>query len=360
MVAISFVFLRFVPTDPVPPVIAITPTQRPAPGPNYPASTAITGISWTSPPIREGCGDNVPITWGVDDELYTALGDCGGFGKVRASTSVAQITDEGNPLAFSGVNLWSLPEHGGKSGRKISGLIAEGAVLYALFRNADFRGRASQIGYSLDSGVTWKFAPWLFTTSMGYPSFVNYGKGGAGAPDHFVYIVSPDGPSAYAPDPARPGMILARVPKDQLIRQDAYQYFTGVVGGRPQWSTDVRRRAFAFSCRRSMCLRGQVSYDAPLGRYLWWQQIYAGDVDTRETGGFAVYEAPHLWGPWRTVFYTTDALLDPSFADPPGESGTFPTKWMSADGRTVHLVCSCRNAFTIRRAVLTVSGTLLP
>jgi hypothetical protein len=332
----------------------------PPPKANYPASTTITGITWTSALRRAGCGDNVPTTWGADNAIYTAFGDCSGFGKLRSSTTVGRVTDTGNPLAFTGKDIWDLREPGGKSGRKISGLIAEGGVLYALFRNANFHGRASQIGYSLDSGITWKFAPWLFTTSMGYPTFVNFGKAGAGAPDSFVYIVSPDSSSAYGPDPARPGMILARVPKDQLLSQSAYQYFTGLAAGRPQWSTDVSRRAFSFTCRNTQCVRGQVSYDAALGRYLWWQQNYVGTVDTRQSGGFGVYEAPNLWGPWHTVYYTTDSLADPSFADPPGESGSFPTKWMSLDGRTVYLVCSCRNAFTVRRAMLNVSANLVP
>ena len=38
----------------------------------------------------------------------------------------------------------------------------------------------------------------------------------------------------------------------------------------------------------------------------------------------------------------------------PGESAGFPTKWMTADGRTLHLVFSGRDSFSVRRATLIV------
>jgi hypothetical protein len=40
----------------------------------------------------------------------------------------------------------------------------------------------------------------------------------------------------------------------------------------------------------------------------------------------------------------------------PGETASFPTKWMSADGRTLHLVFSGDDHFCVRKAILTVSG----
>lgn len=34
----------------------------------------------------------------------------------------------------------------------------------------------------------------------------------------------------------------------------------------------------------------------------------------------------------------------------PGETSSFPTKWISADGRTAHLVCSGNDHFSVREA----------
>ena len=39
----------------------------------------------------------------------------------------------------------------------------------------------------------------------------------------------------------------------------------------------------------------------------------------------------------------------------PGETCSFPTKWMSADGKTVYLVFSGDDCFSVRRADLTVA-----
>ena len=60
------------------------------------------------------------------------------------------------------------------------------------------------------------------------------------------------------------------------------------------------------------------------------------------------FDAPEPWGPWTTVCYV------PRWDVEPGESANFPTKWMSADGRTVHLVYSGGDSFNVRRAVLTL------
>jgi hypothetical protein len=39
----------------------------------------------------------------------------------------------------------------------------------------------------------------------------------------------------------------------------------------------------------------------------------------------------------------------------PGETGSFPTKWMSADGKTLWLVFSGNDAFSVRQATLSVN-----
>ena len=72
-------------------------------------------------------------------------------------------------------------------------------------------------------------------------------------------------------------------------------------------------------------------------------QIVADQRDTRYAGGFGIYEAPEPWGPWSTIYYTTDWDVGP------GETCSLPTKWMSADGMTLHLVFSGDDCFSVRR-----------
>jgi hypothetical protein len=66
----------------------------------------------------------------------------------------------------------------------------------------------------------------------------------------------------------------------------------------------------------------------------------------RFQGGFGIYDAPEPWGPWTTVFFTPDWDVGP------GETSSFPTAWMSADGKTLHLMFSGDDSFSVRKAML--------
>jgi hypothetical protein len=66
----------------------------------------------------------------------------------------------------------------------------------------------------------------------------------------------------------------------------------------------------------------------------------------RFQGGFGIYEAPEPWGPWRTIYFTADWDVGP------GETSSLPPKWMSKDGKTVHLVFSGDDCFSVRKATL--------
>lgn len=218
-----------------------------------------------------------------------------------------------------------------------SGMLMVDHVLYMWVRNA----ANSQLGWSRDHGRTWTWADWKFTHSFGCPTFLNFGKNYASARDPYVYVYSPDIDSAY--DHAD-RMVLTRAPKDQLRDRAAYEFFVKLdAQGQPNWSKDLAARGAVFS-NPGACYRSGLTYNAPLKRYLWWQ---AGTgVDSRFKGGFAVYDAPEPWGPWTVAFSTETWDVGP------GESGSFPTKWISADGCTVHLVFSGEDCFSVRRGAL--------
>src|SRR5262245_29203472 len=147
-------------------------------------------------------------------------------------------------------------------------------------------------------------------------------------------------------------MVLARVPKAKITEQAAYEFFKGVdADGKPTWSKTIADRGPVFT-HTNRCYRSGITYNAALKRYLWVQIIpdtNGKKADTRFEGGFALYDAPEPWGPWTTVFFTEKWDVGP------GESAHFPTKWVSADGRTLHLVFSGDDHFSVRKANLTVS-----
>lgn len=324
-------------------------SAREAPGAApYPPSPVIRQVVWAPKAgitRRAPGGDNWPMTWGDDDAQYTAYGDGNGFEPfVPEKLSLGFAKVAGPAEQFTAGNLRTATGEfpgDGRSGRKASGILMVDGVLYVLARNRD----NGQLGWSRDRGATWTWADWRFETSFGCPTFLNYGKNYAGARDGFVYVFSFDNDSAYEPADR---MVLARVPKARLTERAAYEFFVGLdAAGQPTWSRDIARRGAVFT-NPGNCFRGGISYDAGLKRYLWCQILphSTHPQGQRFQGGFGIYDAPEPWGPWTTVFYTTDWDVGP------GESSSLPTKWMSADGRTVHLVFSGDDSFSVRRATL--------
>ncbi len=288
--------------------------------------------------------DNWPITWADDDSLYTAYGDGYGFEpKIPDKLSLGFAKVLGGPANFRGINIRSASgeqKGSGRKGKKASGMLMVDGLLYMFVRNAG----NSQLAWSSDQEKNWTWCDWKFTASFGCPTFLNFGKNYAGARDGYVYVYSPDSDNAYD---AADRMLLARVPKEQITKREAYEFFTGLdkTGG-PLWTTDLGQRKAVFS-QPGKCGRSAVTYNPGLKRYLWCQTLPGGDARFR--GGFGVYDAPEPWGPWTTAYYTENWDVGP------GETSSFPTKWMSKDGRTQYLVFSGEDYFAVRKAVLTVA-----
>jgi len=330
------------------PAKAKAPSARPA-GP-YPPSKLITHITWApkSSIIRKASGsDNWPCTWGDDNAIYTAYGDGWGFEpKVtgKLSLGLARVTGEAD--GFRGVNIRSATGEAvgdGARGKKASGMLMVDGVLYMWVRNAA-KGEQSQLAWSADHGKTWTWADWKLEP-LGYCTFINFGPNYAGARDEYVYVVSHDSPSAYKPADR---FVLLRVPADKITDRTAYEFFAGPdAAGKGTWSKQFARRAGVFE-HKGLCMRSGLTYNAPLKRYLWVQVLPVGQP--RFAGGFGVYEAPEPWGPWATVYFTRQWDVGP------GETASFPPRWISADGKTVHLVFSGGDCFSVRKATLTVSG----
>lgn len=316
--------------------------------PPYPPSPVIRSIRWASEQeiIRKAEGsDNWPVTWADDDLMYTAYGDGYGFQPfVPRKLSMGFASIAGFPENFQGTNIRSDSGEDlgdGRAGRKASGMLMVDRVLYVWVRNTG----NSQLGWSTDYARSWNWADWKFATSFGYPTFLNFGKDYEGSRDDFVYIYSHDSDSAYE---ASDRMVLARVPKERIHDRGTYEFFRGLDNrGNPLWTANVDLRGTVFS-HPGHCYRSGITYNPGLRRYLWCQ-IHPQSEDSRGPrfqGGFGIYDAPEPWGPWSTVFYTREWDVGP------GETSSFPTKWMSDDGKTIHLAFSGDDHFSIRQARL--------
>jgi hypothetical protein len=256
--------------------------------------------------------------------------------KTKLSLGLARIA--GVPPNFQGVNLRSesaeRPGDGAK-GPKASGMLMVDGILYMWVRNT---GNA-QLVWSPDRGRSWQWG-FRFETSFGSPTFINFGKNYHGARDAYVYTISQDGPSAYESDD---GLILARVPKAALRDRDQFEFFARLEsGGKPVWTKNIAERGHIFQYPGN-CQRTDIVYNPGLKRYLL-------ALGYGHSGGWGIYDAPEPWGPWTTAFHTIDWGLG-------GTHGyRLPSKWISSDGLTMHLVFSgvklptiTYDAFCVRR-----------
>jgi hypothetical protein len=201
----------------------------------------------------------------------------------------------------------------------------------------------SRLAWSGDNGRTWEWSAWKFSVSFGCPTFLNFGKGYEGARDGYVYVYSHDGDSAYAPADR---FVLARVPRGAVRNREAYEFFGGTdAGGNPIWTVDIGGRRGVFH-HPGKSFRSSVSFHAKSKRYLWVQTQVVHGKDPRVAGGIGIFDAPEPWGPWTTVYFAEHWDVAP------GETSGFPTKWMSDDGRTLYLVFSGEDSFSVRKATI--------
>lgn len=323
-----------------------TPVARLASeAPPYPPSPVIKGVTFA--PVetivrRALDSDNWPMTWGDDNQQYTAYGDGEGFEpllKTKLSLGFAKVA--GGPADFAGVNVRSASGErvgNGARGEKASGMLMVNGVLYMWARNA---GNA-RLAWSSDHGRTWQWG-FRFSESFGSPAFLNFGQNYAGARDGYVYTYSQDGPSAYQADDA---LLLARVRKEEIQEREAYEFLLRLdSSGQPVWTKDLSARGAVFRFP-GHCLRVDAVYNPLVKRYLL-------ALGYNHKGAWGIFDAPEPWGPWSTVFHT----------DYWGLGGThgyrLPAKWIGPAADEMTLVFSgvalpdiTYDAFCVRRMKL--------
>ncbi len=308
---------------------------------SYPPSPVIRGVSfdWSTHERSAPGSDNWPVTWADDGNQYTTWGDGGGFGgsdqRGRVSLGVARV--EGWWHNYRGVNIWGgyRPLNPARFDGKSYGIVCVDGVLY-MWRSpgSDSVGyRFARLYRSTDHGASWTAADWQFAQADGMvmPTILNFGRDYNGARDGYVYhyFIKLQDPGRLAVH--KPGRVyLLRVPKKDLMRREAYEFFSGTAQ-RPAWSRRMADRKAVFRDPRGVGWCMSVSYNAGLKRYLLMTEH-----DATVKGNIGIFDAPEPWGPWTTVHYG-------AVFGHPGEPPTtffcnFSNKWLSRDGRTFTLI----------------------
>jgi hypothetical protein len=308
-------------------------------------------FDWNTHTRRAPGSDNWPLTWGDDDLQYTAWGDGGGFGGTnqagRSSIGVARIS--GTWEDYAGENIWGgyQTEHPHQVTGKSYGMLSVGEKLYmwvGMFRTDHDQFDEAKIAVSEDHGASWTFSEWSFTNKEGImmPTLCNFGPGYQGARDGYVYVYlirfqSYKGPDDYPDKVAwlnvqKPGYIdLARVPVDQMLNREAYEFFAGMNEHGPTWTRNIMDREPVFENSRGVGWCIHVSYNAGLNRYL----LTTEHTETHR-GKLGIFDAPEPWGPWTTVCYQQHwgeghVPVNTFFWN-------FSNKWNSPDGKEFSLI----------------------
>jgi hypothetical protein len=308
--------------------------------PPYPPSPVITSITWDnlSNIVRAANGsDNFPMTWASDGHQYTAWGDGKGFQGPDAGLGVARIS--GPPESFTGTDLLRIPRsfEGGKS----YGIVAIDGKQYMWVGPNSGKSNWSEtwIRWTDDNWKTWQRTETFFTLADKFPlpTFLNFGQDYAGARDTFVYFYAYDVSNDSSGGPYE-HIHMGRVQKADILTRSAYEFFNGLDGdGNPIWSSSVgtKQPVFSDSSSRGVGLVS-VTYHPQSRRYLLVTTHGSAGSAHFSQGGLGIFDAPKPWGPWTTVEYT-DLWMGSTtlfFAD----IATKQPDWLSADGRTFHLI----------------------
>lgn len=325
-------------------------------------------------------GDLWPSCWAGNDKLYTANGDGKGFSLDQDFSDIAVSEVSGSPGNLTGAtisrgdqvgSIWS----GGGYNRKPTGMVCVGDTLYLAVQDLalDFNDvPAATILKSTDHGRTWTwdkrrpmFSGHVFTTIW----FADFGKGGALAPDGYVYAYGLDGNwrDSFDDTVADPqSVFLARVPKGKVQDRDAWKFSTG-----SGWSSKIADRKPVLSDQRRLYAQTYGTNASNLSvisqggvTYLEKQKRYVYTSWTEYT--FEFYEAPTPWGPWKHFLSKDFGGYPWSTSKYGGYGVTIPSKFVQPDGKTMYVqanVCPCGGGgigtsvynFNLRKLVLTPS-----
>lgn len=368
------------------------PSEPPANCP-FPASTEITGLRFTGVHSDYHFADTWYPTWAADGNLYSPFTDgevhgvgsnsdgysaipegaAGGPGtQLRKATTGQAVLIGDDPLNLI-VKCLGLVEadpypYGGRY--PCGSLVYKGVWYYGTYclaphgttrygsTNYNWPWLGPVVGFrtSTDFGKTWLETPhtpakplfgetglWGHPVKIGSPHFVDFGKELEHSPDGKAYLVAH---GAVDPD-LRPRFAnLSWITGDQIyllrvtpsIRNinDArqYEFYAGQdAQGQPIWSHDFTKIQPLLEWNNHMgCVT--VTYNAPLKKYLMCVTDGGNTCARMDT---YILESSQLTGPWKRVVYMKHFGEQSYFVN-------FPSKFISADGRTAWLCYSANFA----------------
>ena len=356
----------------------VWPSQPPPDCPFKP-SPDIVGIAFTGRHSDYHFADTWYPSWAADDRLYSPYTDgctprldggrdCSDSGVGEHATTGQAVLEGDDPVNLKVYSLGlttasALPY---KGRYPCGSLVHDGIWYYGTYCLApdgtteygDFKYNWPWLGplvgfrISRDFGRTWTETPhtpakslfgesgmWGHPVKLGAPHFVDFGKNMEHSPDGNAYLVGM-GAEVNDPQPRFANLswitgdqiYLARVkPSPETINNAAaYAFFAGHdAGGQPVWTRDFKAIKPLIDWNNN-CGCVTATYNAALRKYLMCV------TDGWPTCGIMnsyILEADRITGPWRLVSYLKEFGQQGYFLN-------FPSKFISADGRTAWLCYS--------------------
>ena len=313
-----------------------------------------------------GDGDLWPSCWADDGNLYAANGDGTNFATTFFPMAIGKIS--GTPPNLTGTfiagdvgNNYS----GNPYTDKPTGMACVNGAIYLAYQNLNENtfedAPAASVVESTDHGVTWSQNP--ATPMFGTPGdfanplsykfttifFLDFGQDYGDAIDNYVYAYGLD--NDWRDQTA---IYLARVPSTSVLDRSTWQFFAGLSGSTPEWTSNITQKVAVLTDQRELyqnmfgsdcptdqkvIAQGGAVYDQPLNRYI----MVTWGCATHE-----FYESPTPWGPWNHFLSNDFGPL--RLIQNRGQYGTsIPSKFISADGLTLYLqsnVCCTGNSYT--------------
>lgn len=354
--------------------------------PSQQGSDSIVGCVLDKHRYHQGNGDMWPITWGLDGNLYGAAGDNRlspmNFWRIRGEPDLRHSSYQNDwfmdlidnfPLdpvvycrrddvdPFMGIKPAGLID--------VNGLLHFAVELQNYGTDPDYTRQENVTGWimtSWDYGQTWQKQATpidFFTGRLSSCHFIQFGPGNRNAPDEFVYASFPCGYDGKSYWENGDMLLLGRVHQHHILDRTYWEFFTGSdQDGEPVWSNDAGQARSIFDYP-GMCGENHISYNQGIGRYIMGNYGFTDEKgiprpnhqgkwpESAERSQLILYEAEHLWGPWK-IFYRDDDWG--RFGD---YQPNFPVKWMYNGGKTMFMVSSGTYDdynFTVQRLDLTI------
>jgi hypothetical protein len=334
-----------------------------------------------------GNGDNWHMSWASDDRQYVSLCDGAGFTdqpKTFYNSRMIAISRGPRDAMFhdlSGYPVLAWPTQRLKDARYYGfGTLARDGHLYQFMSTFNRSSRADELEnpnvsdvlrfngakliYSLDNGRTWHnqdgstpvvWEGWdrrsrdtmVFfeedQEAFSLLSVLQMGKNYEHNRDGYVYVYAPNGNTEGTMNE----LVMFRVPKDNLLDRQSYEYFAGNTNG-AKWTKDITARGIVHTFPRGWvnkvlhpyAWQPSVVYNAPLGLYMMANWGMGSTVNGMWFGkpsylGFWIAKNP--WGPWTQIHEETEWL-------PAGDRKArayqpqIAPKWIAPDGKSFWLV----------------------